>query len=131
MPKKQSLNSSDELLLEIEELRSRLMESEEALNAIRSGDVDSIIVSGEAGEKVFSLTSSETPYRIILEEMDEGAVITDASGTILYFNKRFEAIFSVSHELVNVANITEFISGNQKYKLKNLLKKGIKEELQE
>ncbi len=60
---------------EIEVLQSRLKESEETLNAIRNGEVDSIVVSGPDGEKIFSLTSSETPYRIFLEEMEEGLLL--------------------------------------------------------
>ena len=77
---------SELLLLENKELRLRLNEVEETLNAIRNGDVDAIIVDGTAGEQVFSLHSAETPYRIIIEEMNEGAVSLTRDGIILFCN---------------------------------------------
>jgi len=88
MAKKQ-VDIVDELLQKNAELQSRLSESEEALNAIRNGEVDAIIVSGAGGEKVFSLTSAETPYRILLENMNEGAVTLNSGGNVLYCNHRY------------------------------------------
>ncbi len=93
MAKKESIKNIEKLRIENEELRLRLAESEEALQAIRNGEVDAIIVSGSGGDKIFSLTSADTPYRIILEEMDEGAVIITAEGTILYHNQMFANLF--------------------------------------
>ena len=63
----------EQLIIENEELRSRLAETEEALNAIRNGEVDAIVVSGSEGEQVYSISSAETPYRTFIEEMSEGA----------------------------------------------------------
>ena len=84
----------DENLVVIEELQVRLREAEEALEAIRNGEVDAIIVNSDSGEKIFSLSTSDTPYRIILEEMDEGAVILNSDGTILYSNPRLINLIS-------------------------------------
>src|SRR5512133_3126617 len=64
-------NAEEDLRAELEELKIRFNETEETLNAIRRGEVDAIVVSGENGDKIFSITSSETPYRIIIENMDE------------------------------------------------------------
>ena len=63
-----------QLIAENEELHSRLAEAEETLIAIRSGEVDAIVVSGSKGEQVYSISSAETPYRTFIEEMNEGAV---------------------------------------------------------
>lgn len=104
----------------------RLQESEEALNAIRNGEVDAIIVSGQTGEKVFTLSSAETPYRIIIEEMSEGAVIINSDGTILYFNQRFAEIFNNPVTSINILN---FVSENEKPRLLNLLTRGLNERI--
>lgn len=116
-----------ELLKKIEELNIRLREAEEAVEAIRNGEVDAIIVSGLSGEKVFSLSSAETPYRIIFEEMSEGAVITKADGTILYCNEAFSR-FSSSATMLG-RSIIDLVSKHEKPKLLKLLRKGFKERI--
>jgi hypothetical protein len=64
----------EQLIIENEELHSRLSETEETLLAIRNGEMDAIVVSGKKGEQVYSLSSAETPYRTFVEEMNEGAL---------------------------------------------------------
>jgi PAS domain S-box-containing protein len=113
------------LLAENEELKTRLTETEETLNAIRNGDVDAIIVSGRTGEKVFSLTSSETPYRKIIEVIDEGAVTISSKGIILYSNQRFADIVSSPLERVTGSDFSDFIAENDRKEFFNLLNKAI------
>jgi hypothetical protein len=52
--------------LELEDLRQRLQEAEETLSAIRSGEVDALVVSGPSGEKVFTLEGAEQRYARML-----------------------------------------------------------------
>ncbi len=87
--------SQEDVLLENEQLKARLAETEATLDAIRNGEVDAIVVSGENGEKIFTLTSAETPYRIIIEEMEEGAVTVSEDGIILFCNRRFSQILEL------------------------------------
>jgi len=79
----------NELTSEVAELRRRLEEAEETLRAIRSGEVDALVVTSPAGEKVFVLRGADHAYRIIVEDMNEGAVTLARDGTILYGNRRF------------------------------------------
>jgi len=44
--------SLDRILRENEELRTRLAEAEETLEAIRNGDVDALVASGPSGDRV-------------------------------------------------------------------------------
>ncbi len=74
---------------EILDLRARLEELEATLGAIRSGEVDALIVNGPNGDQVYSLKGAEQPYRAFIERMGEGAVTIDSQGTILYCNQRF------------------------------------------
>jgi hypothetical protein len=80
MEKKKTELTENQLLIENEELRQCLYEYEETLNSIRNGEIDAIVVSGVDGEKIYSLTSAETKYRIIIEEMNEGAITTSRDG---------------------------------------------------
>jgi PAS domain S-box-containing protein len=127
MWEKAGTKTEKQLLLENEELRLRLTEAEEALNAIRNGEVDAIVVSGTDGEKVFSLASAETPYRIIVEEMNEGAVSLSPDGTILYCNRRFAEIVSTPSEKIIGSDFIRFVAENDKPKYNNLLHTGFKE----
>lgn len=79
----------DDLLRENEALRSRLTEAQETLEAIRSGGVDALVVGTPDGNRVFTLQGADHPYRLFVQDMQEGAVTLSLAGTILFCNKRF------------------------------------------
>ncbi len=120
-------SKGDQILLENEDLRNRLRESEETLSAIRNGEVDAIVVSGKNGEQIFSLASAETPYRKILEEMNEGAVIVSNKGLILYCNRCFSEFVCLSQEQVTGADIRTFVAAEDRVWFKKLLHKSLSE----
>jgi PAS domain S-box-containing protein len=70
-------------------LRARLAEAEQTLHAIRSGEVDAVVVAGKQGPQVFSLQGAEHEYRVLIESMNEGAVTLAVDKTILYANQCF------------------------------------------
>ncbi len=70
-------------------LRTRLKTAEETLRAIRSGEVDALMVSGPRGERVVSLKGGEPAYRLLVEAMSEGAATLSRDGALLYCNRRF------------------------------------------
>lgn len=84
--------SKEELLDELEELRWKLHEAEQAIEAIRSGQVDAIATHGENGPEIYTLKSADHTYRVLIEEMSEGALILSPEGNILYSNSRFADI---------------------------------------
>lgn len=118
------LLSEKRLLTENEQLRTRLAEAEATLEAIRNGEVDAIVVSGTAGEKIFTLASAETPYRIIIEEMDEGAVTVSEEGTILYCNRRFTELVSLPFDKIIGRNFNHFIHSSEPLQYDLLVREG-------
>jgi PAS domain S-box-containing protein len=68
------------------ELRRRLTEAEETLRAIRNGEVDAVVVSGQNGDQVFTLDGAGHAYRMLIESMNEGALTLTLDATILYAN---------------------------------------------
>src|SRR5215469_10982376 len=74
---------------EFSQLRRNLSEAQETLEAIRSGDVDAVVVNGPQGNQIYSLTGADQPYRVFVERMQEGAVTISHRGIILYANRRF------------------------------------------
>ncbi|MDZ8052768.1 MAG: PAS domain S-box protein [Aulosira sp. ZfuVER01] len=81
------LKSRAELLAEIQILRDRLATSEETLQAIQHGEIDALVISTPQGERIFTLQSADYSYRLLVEEMQQGAAIVSNEGFILYCNK--------------------------------------------
>ncbi len=78
----------DEVLAEIAELRARLDEPEQTVHAIRSGGVDAFVVADGTGDRVYTLSGADPPYRSMIERMQEGATLLSADGVVLYANRR-------------------------------------------
>ena len=74
---------------EIDDLRLRLQEAEETIRAIRSGAVDTFVVEESHGARVYTLQTADRPYRLLVEEMQQGALTLGDDGTIAYCNRRF------------------------------------------
>ena len=115
------IKTKKQLIIENKELHSRLVEIEEALNAIRNGEVDAIMVSGRKGEQVYSVSSAETPYRTFIEQMSEGAVTLTKEGTILYCNQRFAEIVKSPYEKVIGSSLKRFITQDDNSRLDSFL----------
>src|SRR5438270_12302787 len=77
----------EQLEAEVDRLRARLDDAEQTLEAIRKGQVDALVIDGPEGQKIFSLTGAERPYRTLIEQMTEGAITMDGEGSIRYCNK--------------------------------------------
>ena len=86
--------------LGIEELRRRLQEAEDTINAIRDGHVEALVVHAPEGEQIYTLRSADQPYRLMVEQMREGALTLAADGTILYCNQRFAELIGRPAERV-------------------------------
>lgn len=94
---------------ELSRLQERLREAQETLEAIRTGAVDAVVVTGPNGSKVYSLAGAEQPYRVYVERMQEGAVTVSSDGVILYCNHRFAQMLELPLERVISSAITRYI----------------------
>src|SRR3954466_649149 len=81
--------SSRDRAREIDSLKRELREARETLDAIRSGAADALVIARDGKEVVYTLENADKPFRIFLEEMQEGAVTVDQKGLIVYANRRF------------------------------------------
>jgi len=107
---------------ELEELRSRLELAEQTLEAIRSGEVDALLVAGPGGDKVFTLKAADKPYRLLIEAMNEGALTVLLDGTILYCNNRFAQMVRRPIGTVIGGSIFDFIEPRKRPLLKTSLR---------
>jgi PAS domain S-box-containing protein len=94
--------------MSVAELEARLREAEETLHAIRNGEVDAVVVGGPEGQQVYTLENADRPYRVLIEQMQEGAVTLSADGTVLYCNQRFAAIVNTPREAIIGRGVARF-----------------------
>ncbi len=108
----------------IEELRARLEEAEETLRAIRSGEVDALVVSGPQGNQIYTLKGAESTYRVLVEAMNEGALVLTPDGTVMYSNRAFADMVEVPLEQVIGSRLHRFVADPDKETVDELLEKG-------
>jgi PAS domain S-box-containing protein len=116
--------SPEDLLAEIADLRNRLEEAEDTLRAIREGEVDALVVSGHAGEQIYTLKGADYSYRILIEAMNEGAGILALDGDILYANQQLaEILGSLLERLVGTC-ISDYVEAADRELFMALLSQG-------
>ena len=86
-------------------------ELEENLRAIRTGEVDALIVSGSEGDQGFTLQGAEHPYRVLVESMNEGAATLNWVGDVLYANRRLAEMLATPLEQLISSSLREVIRG--------------------
>ena len=111
----------DDLRHEADELRQRLAEAEDALAAIRNGQVDAIVVDSGGAPQIFSLTGAERIYRVLVETMREAGLTLSFAGTILFCNERFCELMKASAEDVLGRTIEGFVVPEDRGELLRLL----------
>jgi PAS domain S-box-containing protein len=104
-------------------LRARLAIAEETLRAIHSGEVDSMVVAGKQGDRVFTLEGAEHAYRVLIESMNEGALTLTAGKMILYANQCFARMVKCPLEQVTGSSFRRFLSVADRETLRPLMKR--------
>ena len=107
---------------ESEKLRARLEELEETLRAIRSGEVDALVVETAGTNQVFTLKSADQTYRLMVEEMQKGAATLSDDGIVLYCNPFLAALLDVPVEAVLGAPLSGFLDAQTAVSLSGLLR---------
>ena len=109
---------------EVEDLRRRLHEAEETLRAIRQGEVDSLVVDGPEGMRVYSLRSVEQPYRMLVEQMQDGAATLTRDGEVLYANRRFAELAGTPLETIVGGPVARFFGPEDLAVLHGMIRAG-------
>jgi PAS domain S-box-containing protein len=90
-------------------LQERLDAAEEALRALRSGEVDAIVATGLQGDCVYTLKGADEAYRLMVQNMAEGAVTVAQDGVILFSNEKLASILAIPHERVIGSSFYDFV----------------------
>ncbi|PKL39233.1 MAG: hypothetical protein CVV44_10245 [Spirochaetae bacterium HGW-Spirochaetae-1] len=109
------------LLAENRDLRARLEIAEQSLRDIMGGEADALLVPGAAGARLFILKGADQPYRTLVENMSEGAVIMTPEGLVLYSNRRFAGMMGSPLEKVIGSEIYNWFEPESRQVIKALL----------
>lgn len=106
---------------ENQRLRARLEQLEETLRAIRSGEVDALVVETAGEDQVFTLKGADQTYRLMVEEMQTGAATLSDDGVVLYCNPFLAALLDLPVEAVLGAPLSGFLDEQAAISLSGLL----------
>ena len=123
---KKSSRTNKQPLDELQDIRSRMMEAEETLRAVLSGEVDGLIVKTAEGDRVFTLSGADHPYRVMVEAMNEGAITMTVDGTILFCNQRFADIVQMPPEKITGSSVFKYFSPTDLILFQALFEQGLK-----
>jgi two-component system CheB/CheR fusion protein len=119
------MTNETDLVAEVQDLRARLLETEETLRAIRRGEVDALVVEGARGDQIYTLRGADHSYRIFLEAMHEGAATLTADGIILYCNRRFAEMVGMPLEDVIGTPLRRFVREADLLELETVFREGL------
>src|SRR5512142_1334877 len=114
----------ERLLAQNGRLRGRLDEAEATLAAIRSGEVDALVVAGPQGDQIYTLSGADRSYRILVEEMHQGAATLGGDGIVLYCNRRLAEILRIPQANLLGASLHSFVTSTSRPWFEALLRRG-------
>src|SRR5688572_7035268 len=117
--------SVEELRLQNQELANRLEEAEQLIEAIKAGEVDAFALNRNNQHEIFTLQSGDFGYRMLVENITEGALTLSEDGLIVYTNNYFHEIISIPYEQVIGKYIFNFIHTDSKETFNELFIKGL------
>ncbi len=116
------MTSETELEIENAELRARLERAEEALRAIRGGEVDAFLLPGADGTHgVYTLSSADRAFRVLVEAMQEGAAVVSEDGIVLYSNRSLADMIAAPLDEVIGRPFASFMPMGEQFAVESML----------
>ncbi len=124
----QAKNTKAGLLVDIEKFRNenkflskQLEELKRSFDAIKSGNVDALVVASEKKFTVFAEKTTDKIYRVLIDKMNEGAVTLTSDGTVLYCNACFAAMVKQPQQKLVGKEFADFMDDTSKEHFSDLL----------
>ncbi len=116
----------ESLLQEIAVLKEELLESTSIVQAIKSGDVDALVVHNNGVPQLYSLETADYTFRLLIEKFRQGALSVSRKGLILYCNDYFSELVGMPSEKIIGHYIQEYFNNPDHFgSLLEALKYGI------
>jgi signal transduction histidine kinase len=90
-------------------IRDRLHDAEATLDAIRTGRVDALVVSGPRGARTLTIEGSTHPYFVLLDAMSDGTALLAPSGEILFANRGLGSMTGVDANTLRGSSLERMV----------------------
>ena len=114
-------DAKNKLLSEIAELKEKLQEYEQLVEAIKTGEVDAFAINKNNKPAVYTLESGDYAYRILVEEFNEGALTITEDALIVYTNSYFCELIGLPYNRVIGSSFVSLLHSGSVSKFHNLL----------
>src|SRR5579871_5539495 len=102
-------------------LKRKLSEANDTLRAIRNGEVDALVMEGPHGGQVYTLQTADHPYRILVQQMNEGTLMLSREALILHANPRFSGLVQALPEQLSAHAIHPWIAPDDRTRFNRAL----------
>lgn len=119
-------HDTDDDTVALAQLQEQIAVLQRTLNAIGGGSgIDAVVLGEGHEEQVYTLTSSaDRPYRVIVENMGEGAMTVSERGVVLYANPQVASFLGVARDSMAGRDVADYVSVDQLPTLTTLLASG-------
>jgi PAS domain S-box-containing protein len=104
------------------ELRSRLAEAEEMIQAIQQGAVDAFVMEELGRRRVYMLEGSDRPYQLFVDEMEQGVATLHGDGTIAYCNPKLADLAQTPYEDLVGRSLRQLVAEEDRPRYDELLR---------
>jgi PAS domain-containing protein len=111
---KERLEKTEKLRKDKKKLHQLLREAKESINRINTADIDALVIANKKNIKVYTEETADTPYRMLIEKMHEGAITVSRDGIILYCNSYFANMLNLPLEKVIGTMFKKYIDKSSK-----------------
>src|SRR4029077_10232900 len=79
------------------------------IDAIRSGCVDAFVIEDRDGRAVYTLQNADLPYSTLVQRMQQGAAMPNATGEIIYSTPSLAALFGTSADSLIAVRLKDLV----------------------
>ena len=115
--------TSQDLIEENRNLRERLFEAEQTLEAIRSGEVDALVIQKPDGEQLYTLAGADHGYRVLVESISNGAIILSPEDSIYYCNQALSGMLGFPIQKIIGTRLDSYVASEGPSQLAELIEK--------
>jgi len=96
-------------------------DSLQILEAIRTGCVDAFVIEEREGHTVYTLHNADLPYSTLVQRMQQGAAMLNATGDVIYCNVSFAVLLGTSTEALIGVHLQNLVHPEDSATLQRLL----------
>jgi PAS domain S-box-containing protein len=106
---------------EVIALQAQLAELQGLFEGIRQGGVDAVLIGEPGSEQIYTLAGAEGPFKLIVEQMNQGALTVSPRQVILFANRRFGEMVGLEAPAIVGKPISTFLDASSRAAVDDLL----------